>query len=325
MPGRSAVSIGTFDGVHAGHAALLAEARRLASGGRVIALAFHPHPLTTLRPDAAPAMLTTFERRVELLRAAGADEVIRLEPTPDLLSLSPEAFVERVRAEHRPDVFVEGPDFRFGRGRAGDVEALRALGRSLGFDVLVIEPVEVVLTNQVVVRASSSMARWLIARGRVADAERILGRPYELDGTVVPGDRRGRVLGYPTANLETPCLVPADGVYAGLAWVPGAISTGGQAARGARAGSGMPAAIHVGTRETFDDPRRTVEAHILDWNGPLDYGWPLRLSFVAYLRDQVRFDAAAGLVEQIRRDVRRTRELVRAPADALRPPELVRA
>lgn len=305
MPPRTVITIGNFDGVHLGHAALLREARALAGpSARVVALVFHPHPISILRPEQAPAMLTTFDRRVELLRQLGADDVIRLDPTPDILDLTPEAFIDRVIADHNPAAFVEGADFRFGKGRAGDVHTLARLGKAKGLHVSVIDPVEAALTDQTIVTASSTIARWLASRGRVADAARVLGRPFELTGTVVRGDRRGREIGFPTANLDTDCLIPADAVYAGTAILPDQRE--------------LPAAIHVGPRATFDNTTRTVEAFILNWRGPLhdgwpnaqEYGWPLRITFNAWLRDQATFDGVPALVEQIKRDVERTESIV---------------
>ncbi len=307
MQSRTILTIGNFDGVHLGHAALLREARALAGPtGRVVAIVFHPHPISILRPEQAPAMLTTFGRRVELLRQLGADGVIQLNPTPDVLNLAPESFIDRVIAEHHPIAIVEGADFRFGKGRAGDVQTLARIGQAKGVHVSIIDPVETELTDQTIVTASSTIARWLAAHGRVADTARVLGRPFEVAGTVVRGDRRGREIGFPTANLDTDCLIPADAVYAGAAHLPD--------------GRELPAAIHVGPRATFDNTTRTVEAFILNWRGPLidgwagggaqEYGWPLRLTFTAWLRDQAKFDGVASLVEQIKRDVERTESIV---------------
>lgn len=301
----TAITIGNFDGVHRGHAALIARARDLVGpAGRVLALAFDPHPVSTLAPGCEPGRLTTFSRRADLLREAGADEVIRLEPTPEFLSHSPEQFVETLAAQHAPSVIVEGPDFHFGAERGGSIDTLRALGASRGFDVDVVTPVEVDLDDQTIVTASSTITRWLIGRGRVGDASRVLGRPYELEGTVVQGDRRGRTIGFPTANLQTPCLHPAEGIYAGRAVLP--------------SGRRLPAAIHVGARPTFDAMAPTVEAYILDWVDPRkddvrdEYGWPLRLEVESWLRDQARFESVESLIEQIERDVERTRELTGA-------------
>lgn len=301
----SVLTIGNFDGVHIGHAALIARARQIAarhpSRPSVVALSFDPHPLTLLRPELAPPMLTTFDERARLLRAAGADEVVRLQPTPEFLALAPDAFVAHLVAEHAPVAIVEGPDFHFGRGRAGNNTVLAELGRLHGFEVSVPDPVESSLDDQSIITVSSTIIRWLVGHGRVTDAARLLGRPYTLTGTVVRGDQRGRQIGFPTANLQTACMLPADAVYAGT----------GVLADGRR----FTAAVHVGTRSTFNDSTRTVEAYILDWKGPLaeggsEYNWPLRLEINHWLRDQARFESVGLLVEQINRDVDRTRTLV---------------
>lgn len=295
------VTIGNFDGVHVGHGRLLSVARDVAGdSGRVTAVVFDAHPRTVLRPDEpAPAVLTTFEQRRELILANGADEVVRLSPTNELLSMAPEAFVARMAAQHAPTWLVEGHDFRFGKGRKGDEHVLRRLGEAHGFGVTVVDEQMVSLSDQHEVRASSTLTRWLIERGRVADAARVLGRPYRMSGVVERGDRRGRTIGFPTANLRTPNALPADGVYAARATLGD--------------GRTFDVALHVGERPVFDDTRRTVEAYVLDWEGPLaeggeEYGWGLHLDVIAYLRDQMRFSGVDGLVEQIHRDVARSRE-----------------
>ncbi|MHC4947314.1 MAG: bifunctional riboflavin kinase/FMN adenylyltransferase [Planctomycetota bacterium] len=296
MVGGTALTIGNFDGVHSGHATLVAAARAaVGPSGRVVVLSFDPHPVARLRPGAAPGRLTRFGRRVERLRAAGADEVVRLEPTDELLATEPRAFIEQVVAAHRPRVLVEGPDFRFGRGRAGSVAMLRDLEGPLGFRLEVIDPVEAEISGQLVVRVSSSMIRWLLDRGRVRDAGRLLGRPVELDGEVVPGDRRGRAIGVPTANLDTGDLhLPADGIYAGRAERPD--------------GTVWPAAISVGTKPTFGDNPRVCEAHLIGYPGPLDdYGWTIRLELADWLRAQLAYRDVDALVEQLHRDIDRCR------------------
>lgn len=286
-----ALTIGNFDGVHLGHAALVRRARELAGpDGRVVAMAFWPHPIKVLRPGQAPATLTTFEQRADLLRALGADAVVRLEPSPDLLALDPRAFVQRVVAEHNADAIVEGPDFRFGRARAGDIGTLRALAADLGFRAEIVAPVRIATSDQLVAEASSTLARWLIAEGRVRDAAAVLGRPHQVRGVVAPGARRGRDLGFPTANLRADTMLPADGVYAGRAMLPD--------------GSTRAAAVSVGTNPTFGGEARRLEAHILDWAGPLDrYDWPLAIDLVAWLRDQIAYGALEPLIEQIHRDI----------------------
>jgi riboflavin kinase/FMN adenylyltransferase len=311
----TALTIGNFDGVHVGHAALVRRARSLADRlgrGRVVALAFDPHPLSVLRPDAAPQQLSTFDRRAQALKSLGADEVVRLTPTRELLSHTPEQFLGSLIDQYHPQFIVEGDDFRFGKGRSGDVRTLVDLGASLGFTADVVPPVEVALSDQLVVRASSSIVRWLITQGRVRDAALVLGRPYELSGTVVKGDQVGRRLGFPTANLATPCLIPSDGIYAGIAALPD--------------GACAAAAINIGTRPTFNGNGRRAEAHLMPLpsstdkaataqsaaplSGLPEYGWALTLQLVAWLRDDARFDSADSLVDQIRRDCDRVNRIL---------------
>lgn len=277
-----------------------------ATGG-VVVLAFSSHPRTRLSPGRAPALLTTFDERAELLRQAGADAVHPLDPTDDLLGLSPPAFIEWVAARFNPSAFVEGPDFRFGKGRAGDISTLRALGDSRGFAVETVPALATALSDHSVVTASSSIARWLVERGRARDAWTVLGRPHRLAGTVVQGDRRGRSLGFPTANLDTPNLLPGDGVYAALAHTPD--------------GRRQPAALSVGTKPQFGPHARAAEAFLLDaatepgranLPGLPEYGWPLAIDVVGWVRDQMRFDSVDRLVDQMRRDCSKVRETATA-------------
>lgn len=301
MTVRTAITIGNFDGVHIGHAALVARARHHAGAeGRVIALAFDPHPLTRVAPAAAPARLTSFPHRAALLRELGADEVVRLQPSDDFLNTSPREFTERVVATYRPSTIIEGADFHFGKGRAGNVATLRELGPLLGFHVDVVDAVGVAISDHTIVRASSTMIRWLISRGRVLDAASLLGRCYELEGTVERGDQRGRTIGFPTANLHQPgeaaanLLLPADGVYACIARTPDSRR--------------LPAAVNIGSRPTFHGVDRRIEAHLIDpqtggpANGLAEYGWSIALEFIAFVRDQVRFPGIDALRQQLDRD-----------------------
>lgn len=313
---RTVLTIGNFDGVHAGHVALLRRARAIAqslgqshaepSRPRVVALAFSPHPLSVLAPGREPATLTTFETRERLLLAEGADEVVRLDPSPPargrdegegLLEQTPEQFIDALVRDLAPVAIVEGPDFHFGKARRGTIDTLRTLGAQHSFDVEIVGSTTVQLSDSRVVPASSTLARWMIAHGRVADAAAILTRPYTITGEVVRGARRGRELGVPTANIATPCLPPGEGVYAGRAALPD--------------GSTYPAAISVGTNPTFGANRLSVEAHILDWTGFHDesreYGWPIELTFDAWLRDQLRFESIDALKDQMWRDIDRAR------------------
>ena len=310
-PPPTIVSIGNFDGVHAGHAAILRQARALADelaavGGTTI-LAFDPHPLTRLDPGRTPARLTTFEQRINLLTRAGATTIERLEPTDDLLALSPQAFLERVIAQHNPRAFVEGTDFRFGRDRAGTLDTLRDLCRPRGIEVRAVPAVAVGLSDNTAVTASSTIARWFIGQGRVRDAWAVLTRPHRIAGTVVRGDRRGRTLGYPTANIDSPNLIPADGVYATLATLPD--------------GSTTPGALSVGTKPQFGEHARTAEVYLLgidrepdtpNLRGLPEYGWPVSLDLVGWVREQMQFPTLRGLLDQIERDCTRVQQIVQS-------------
>lgn len=308
-PAQTVISIGTFDGVHAGHAAIVHRARDLArvhnAAGGVTILSFDPHPLASLAPERAPGRLTTFAQRAGLLTRAGATTVERLAPTDDLLSLSPAAFLEWVIAKHNPVAFVEGQDFRFGKDRVGGLDSLRGLCRPRGIEVETVPPVAAGLSDNTVVTASSSIARWLIMRGRARDVWAVLGRPYRLEGTVIRGDRRGRTLGFPTANIDTPVLLPADGVYATLATLPD--------------GNTTPGALSVGTKPQFGEHARTAEVYLVgverDADGPNllglpEYDWPITLDLVGWVREQLAFASVDTLLEQIRRDCDRVARIV---------------
>jgi len=308
MSGETAITIGNFDGVHAGHARLIERARELAGpAGRVVALAFYPHPLTKLAPERAPAVLTPLAEKTRLARELGADELRALAPEDALLSRTPEEFLRAVALEHGPTWIVEGEDFRFGARRAGDVVTLRRLGAELGFRVDVPATVEVELGDQSVVRASSTIARWLIAHGRMRDARRVLGRSYRLFGTVGRGAQRGRELGFRTANLLAENLAPGEGVYAATAILPD--------------GSTRATALSVGTNPTFNRSfgagvAVSVEAHVLDWDGAgaPEYGYELAIDVHEWIREQRTYSDPAALVDQIARDVERVREAcARAP------------
>lgn len=295
-----AISIGNFDGVHVGHAALIAAARQeVGPHGRVVAVTFEPHPVARLRPDAAPPRLSSSALRQRFLRDAGADDVLELDPSQQLLSLGPEEFTRSLRDRIPFTWIIEGDDFRFGRGRAGSVRSLRDLGERMGFGVREVAGVDVVLADQTLVRASSSMVRWLLQLGRVRDAARMLGRPYELVSVTVPGDRRGRTIGFPTLNCgPLDQMLPMDGVYGGMATLPN--------------GQQAVAAISVGTKPTFQRPGqpagRTCEAYLLDTHLPLDwYGVNLRLGFVTWIREQRTFASLDGLLDRIRADVEEIR------------------
>jgi len=294
-PGRRAVALGTFDGVHLGHRAVVAAA--VAAAGRFDATAcaatFHPRPVTVLRPGTPPNTLAGVALRTRLLLEAGAAEVALLRFDRTLAAMGAEQFVREVLVDRLGAVAVAvGRDFRFGNDRAGDVALLERLGAELGFEVEAIE-----LLGSDGERISSSRIRGLIAEGRVDEAAALLGRPPSVEGTVQHGDKRGREIGFPTANLGVVPgqQLPAEGVYAGWALVP----------PGERR---YPAAISVGRNPHFgdvDDLR--IEAHLLDYAGDELYGTPLRVEFASMLRVQEVYDGVEALIAQIQRDVAETR------------------
>jgi riboflavin kinase/FMN adenylyltransferase len=300
------VTIGNFDGVHLGHQALLSRAREVAGpAGIVTAVTFEPHPMRLLRPEAAPQTVQTPVERRQMLLEAGATDVRVLQVDRALLDQDAATFIRALHADLGFQAIVEGPDFRFGKGRKGELALLRAEGERAGFRVEIVEPVDVRLADGSTAAASSSLVRWLLSQGRVKDVGSVLGRPYAFSGLVVRGDQRGREIGWPTANIEFgERHIPMDGVYAGLATLPD--------------GTRARAAISIGTKPTFGNAERTVEAFLLDRQMPLDrYGWQLRLEFSNWIREQARFDSLEPLLAQMRRDVVRTRELV--PQEALQP------
>lgn len=287
--------MGNFDGVHVGHARIV---ERLLEAGRrrsvpTAAFTFDPHPARLLRPDAAPEPLSTPPRRAELLVGLGVDAVLVQPVDAALLALSPEDFYRQVlRSGVNATAIVEGSDFRFGAGRSGDVALLRRLAAADGVEVTVVEPVAVDGLP-----VSSSRVRGLVAAGDVAAAAALLSAPYRLEGEVVRGAARGRLLGFPTANLSgIATLVPPPGVYAGRARPAG----GG--------GISWPAAIHIGTSATFGTTLPTVEAHLVGYDGDL-YGRRLGVDFLARLRDTRRFDSPEALRLALAADVARAVEV----------------
>ncbi len=302
--GPSVVTLGNFDGVHAGHRAVLGEVvtRARAVGARAVAVTFDPHPLQVLHPDRAPALITSLGQRLELMASTGLDAVLVMEFTRELAAWSPERFVRRVMVEALgAKVVVVGRDTRFGHRNSGDVETLRQLGSDLGFEVDVIGD-RVPRSGER--RWSSSWVRELLLAGDVADAAEVLARPHRLAGEVVHGDHRGRELGFPTANLGASVegLVPADGVYAG--WMLRRELPEGHPDRL------LPAAVSIGTNPTFDGVSRRVEAYVLDRTDLDLYGEHVSLELVARLRATERFDRVDALVAQMHEDVRACRRVL---------------
>jgi riboflavin kinase/FMN adenylyltransferase len=289
------VTVGTFDGVHRGHWAVLQEIRRraLAAGRRSVLVTFHPHPLQIVRPQDAPPLLTTPVEKKEILAESGLDYAVFLSFTPELSQYTPRRFVEEILVDRLGvEELVIGYDHGFGRGRSGDAETLREIGADLGFEVDVVGPVHA--GDEAI---SSTRIRGLVSRGDMPGAAAGLGRPYAIRGVVVKGEQRGRRLGFPTANLAgfpPEKLLPPAGIYAVRATTRQGV---------------FPGALHLGPRPTFQGAPPSVEVHLMDFDGDL-YGEEMRVDFIEHLRGVVRFDSPEALVRQLRADVDRAREVL---------------
>jgi riboflavin kinase/FMN adenylyltransferase len=292
MSESTVVVIGVFDGVHRGHQALLNRAKEIADGRSIVALTFDPHPRTVFAPDSVPPMLTTLADRVELLKIHNADQVAVIKFNEQFAAMSPEKFVEDILVKqlHAGTVIV-GKNFTYGSKASGTVESLIKDGEEHGFTVDVQE-----LAGGMDV-ISSSRIRNLVLEGKVTEARELLSRPHRLDGIVVHGEKRGREIGYPTANLGKidGQTIPADGVYAG--WLTVGINF-------------WPAAISIGTNPTFEGDRgRQVEAYALDQEGLDLYDKEASIEFGWFLRPTLKFDSLDALLVQMKKDCDKAREL----------------
>jgi riboflavin kinase / FMN adenylyltransferase len=303
--GRTVVTVGMYDGVHRGHQRLIgaAVARARAMHRPSLLLTFDPHPAEVIRPGSHPAILTSMDRKAELVAALDVDAMCVLPFTPDFMRLSPETFTHTVLVErlHAAQVVV-GENFTYGHRAAGTVDTLRAEGRRFGFAVEGV-PLAEDTSDGGDVTISSTYIRACVAAGDMVTAARALGRPHRVDGIVVRGDRRGKDMGYPTANVESPAFtaIPADGVYAGHL-----------VTRDPRSGASrerFPAAISVGSNPTFQGSRRTVEAFVLDYDGDL-YGEHVGVEFVERLRPMRAFPDVEGLLAAMAKDVSDTRQIL---------------
>ncbi len=295
-PGRpSAVTIGVFDGVHRGHqhlVALLCERAR-AEGLAAVALTFNPHPRTVLRPGSAITYLTSLEERVELLQALGLDAVGVLAFTSELAQLSPRDFLALLVDELQMRLLMVGPDFALGRNRSGTIGVMRQVGEELGFRVEVAP-----LLAEDGEKVGSSSVRQALSEGDVERVARLLGRPFSLRGPVVIGDRRGRTLGFPTANIAIGLdrALPEYGIYVTRAYVRE---------------TAHESCTSIGIRPTFDvEPHRTVETLILDFDENI-YGQEMRIELLERLRGELKFESADDLVAQMHRDVEQARAYFR--------------
>lgn len=282
------VAIGVFDGVHAGHKHLIAEATKVAQliGATLTVASFHPHPVSVLRPDKFLGLLTEPNYRSALLKAAGADRVEYIEFDQTVAEMSPDEFVESiVLGQLKANTVVVGKNFRFGNKASGDVETLQILGSKFGFDV---EMVGLVGDQQT---WSSTRIRNHVLQGEVKHARQLLGRPHRLTGKVIHGDHRGREIGYPTANLEitNSLIIPADGVYSALLITSDEV---------------LPAAVSIGTNPTFDGViGRRVEAYAIDRTDLDLYEQQVDLDFLDFVRPMQKFDGLAELLEKMAKDI----------------------
>lgn len=286
------VTIGVFDGVHAGHKYLLKQAKEIAiaANATLTVASFDPHPVSVLRPDDFQGLLTLPEYRAKLLKAAGADRVEFIDFDKSVAKMSPDEFVETILLDQlNASSIVVGENFRFGVNASGDIDTFKTLSAKFGFNLSIVKLVGDRETW------SSTRVRKEIIAGHVEAAREILGRPHRVTGVVVHGDHRGRELGYPTANLEvtTNLLIPADGVYSGLLNARDDV---------------FPAAISIGTNPTFDDVlNRRVEAYVLDRTDLDLYGQEISIEFIGFVRGMEKFDGIAQLVSQMAKDVENTR------------------
>jgi len=295
-PGKpSAVTIGVFDGVHRGHQHLVARLieRARAEDLAAVALTFNPHPRTVIRPGIAVTYLTSLEERVELLQALGLDAVGVLAFTSELAQLSPRDFLALLVDELQMRLLMIGPDFAMGRNRAGTIGVMRQVGDDLGFRVEVAP-----LLAEADEKVGSTTVRQALAEGDIERVNRLLGRPFSLRGPVVSGDKRGRTLGFPTANIAIGLdrALPAYGVYVTRAFV---------------AESQYESCTNIGIRPTFDvEPRPTVETFIIDFDNEI-YGREMRIELLARLRGEEKFESAEELIAQMHKDIEATRAYFR--------------
>ena len=288
-----ALAIGNFDGVHRGHAKIVRCLREHAArtGGRSVVFTFEPHPVRILRPELAPPPLTWIERKAELLARLGVNIVVSYPTSEQFLSLDYQQFFDQIVLQRLgARAMVEGPNFYFGRDRQGDIQTLRDLCEQNGIELEVVEPE----TNGDEF-ISSSRIRQAISEGDVDAASEMLTQPYRIRGMVTHGAGRGAAIGFPTANLEAvDTLVPANGVYAGTAWIDSV---------------GHSAAIHIGPNPTFGEAIPKVEVHLLDYHDSL-YGRVLEVSFMHRIRDVKHFDHPRELVDQLNQDIELARPVL---------------
>ena len=289
--------VGNFDGVHLGHQRMLCEGKRLAleRNLKFVVMTFDPHPMRILRPLQPRQPLMTATQRLETLTEFEPDVLWLVKTDQSFLNITAEEFMRTMMVNTiNAKVVVEGRNFTFGKGAEGTVDTLRDNAPQFGWEVVIIPTQQAVLQDLSLVDVSSSLIRWLISHGRITDATRLMKRFYTLRGFVAHGTGRGKIMGYPTLNIQSEQLLPAHGVYAGKAIITG---------------QSYPAAISVGSNPTFNGTHTTVEAFVLDFSASV-YEQQVDIQFISWLRDQHKFSGPEALVTQIQRDVQQTRQRV---------------
>ena len=287
-----AISIGKFDGMHMGHSLVIHRLKNHAQQRQIpaIVVTFDPLPVALLKPDTAPKPICTLERKIELIRHFHVDAVVVMPTTQELLQQSAEKFFyETIRDRFAAKVVVEGSNFSFGRDRIGTLDAIRFYGQWTGIDVDIVAPLQIGEE-----RVSSSSIRHLLQTGQIERVNELMSPPYRMSGTVVVGDRRGRTLGFPTANLgDVKTILPKQGIYATATWIDG---------------KQYGSTTHIGTNPTFDVAMPKIEVFVHDFAGDL-YGKRIDVDVLSLLREPIRFDTAESLVRQMHEDVARSRRI----------------
>lgn len=311
IPKGCVLSIGNFDGVHVGHQEILAVARQAAekNDAELIAMTFEPHPVAVLHPEMAPGVLSPLDIKKYLLAKCGVDKAIVLRTNRTLLNLSPEAFAGRFLVENiKPSVVVEGNDFNFGTGRAGNIDTLINLAAEKNFEISVVAPKKVKLSTGQTVRVSSTMIRYMLEGGHVADAAIALGRPYRIAERIISGRGVGIKLGFPTLNMKKPKqVIPAEGVYTGF------VKIGEVMDDALKSKEKIPAVYSIGQARTYgDDFPLLIEAHLLIENVDDLVGQYMAMDFVQRIRNQHKFKNSEDLSKQISKDCHQARRILAA-------------
>lgn len=304
------LTIGNFDGMHLGHKKIITSARQAAKrfgNCPVVAMTFEPHPVAILHPEKSPQVLTPLPLKQALLEKAGVDYLIVIRDSYKLLSLSPESFVDDFLDKTiAPKAVIEGNDFHFGYGRSGNAKVLAALGKGRGFEVAIVDDVEIDFGTGPT-KVSSTLIRLMLQSGNAAQAAMALGRPYRLMGKVVKGRGKGTELGFPTANIEPhDQILPAEGVYAGF------VSVADSVEKLCMAEQKIPAVFSLGRAKTFiSEHPLLIEAHLLDGGGKNLYDKFLAMDFIDFIRGQRRFETEEKLKEQIKQDCQKAKGILK--------------